>query len=91
MVLGLPVDRTAAIAVAVCVAATATGAAADDQVLFEENTQNRLMEALTLFEYICGSRYFENTAIILFLNKNDIFAGEWWSSFIIIMIMMMPS
>lgn len=47
-----------------------------DQVLFEENTQNRLMEALTLFEYICGSRYFENTAIILFLNKNDIFAEK---------------
>jgi guanine nucleotide-binding protein G(i) subunit alpha len=49
---------------------------ADDQVLFEENTQNRLVEAIALFAQVCESRYFENTAIILFLNKRDIFMGE---------------
>ena len=49
---------------------------ADDQVLFEDATVNRLMEALTLFEEVVSSRYFESTSIILFLNKRDLFAEK---------------
>lgn len=44
-----------------------------DQVLFEDETTNRMQEALTLFDSICNSKWFLNTSIILFLNKIDIF------------------
>lgn len=44
-----------------------------DQMLFEEATQNRIIEALNLFEDVTNSPYFERTSIILFLNKRDIF------------------
>ena len=44
-----------------------------DQVLIEDETVNRMEEALTLFDSICNSRWFENTSIILFLNKTDLF------------------
>ncbi|KAJ2720269.1 guanine nucleotide-binding protein subunit alpha [Coemansia sp. Benny D115] len=44
-----------------------------DQVLIEDDTVNRMQEALTLFDSICNSRWFVKTSIILFLNKIDIF------------------
>lgn len=44
-----------------------------DQVLYEDEKQNRLHEALKVFESICNSKYFETTAMILFLNKTDLF------------------
>lgn len=44
-----------------------------DQTLFEDETVNRMQEALTLFDSICNSRWFVKTSIILFLNKIDIF------------------
>ncbi|EZG05789.1 guanine nucleotide-binding protein subunit alpha [Trichophyton rubrum CBS 735.88] len=44
-----------------------------DQLLFEDETVNRMQEALTLFDSICNSRWFINTSIILFLNKIDRF------------------
>jgi GTPase SAR1 family protein len=44
-----------------------------DQVLAEDRTRNRLEESLALFEGIINLSWFKNTAIILFLNKNDIF------------------
>lgn len=44
-----------------------------DQVLYEDNTQNRLIEALTLFKEIANSPYFQKTSMILFLNKRDLF------------------
>ncbi|KAJ1957485.1 guanine nucleotide-binding protein subunit alpha [Dispira parvispora] len=44
-----------------------------DQVLIEDETVNRMQEALTLFDSICNSRWFVRTSIILFLNKIDIF------------------
>lgn len=44
-----------------------------DQVLYEDNTQNRLVEAYTLFKEISNSPYFSNTSMILFLNKRDLF------------------
>jgi len=44
-----------------------------DQLLFEDETVNRMQEALTLFDSICNSRWFIETSIILFLNKIDRF------------------
>ncbi|KAI9348452.1 guanine nucleotide binding protein, alpha subunit [Zopfochytrium polystomum] len=44
-----------------------------DQVLVEDETVNRMQEALTLFDSICNSRWFVKTSIILFLNKIDLF------------------
>uniref|UniRef100_A0A8R1IC75 Uncharacterized protein n=2 Tax=Caenorhabditis japonica TaxID=281687 RepID=A0A8R1IC75_CAEJA len=44
-----------------------------DQVLREDSTVNRMKESLNLFEKICNGRYFFNTAMILFLNKIDLF------------------
>uniref|UniRef100_A0A0A9Z878 Guanine nucleotide-binding protein G(O) subunit alpha n=1 Tax=Lygus hesperus TaxID=30085 RepID=A0A0A9Z878_LYGHE len=44
-----------------------------DQKLYEDESVNRMVEALNLFEEICNSRWFHNTSIILFLNKRDIF------------------
>lgn len=43
-----------------------------DQLLFEDETINRMKEALTLFGSICQSRWFAHTSIILFLNKTDV-------------------
>lgn len=47
-----------------------------DQMLFEEASQNRIIEALNLFEDITNSQYFERTSMILFLNKRDIFQDK---------------
>lgn len=47
-----------------------------DQVLFEDETVNRMDEALNLFEEICNSRFFETTSLILMLNKRDLFAQK---------------
>jgi len=44
-----------------------------DQVLYEDNTQNRLDEALDLFNQIANSKWFKETSMILFLNKKDLF------------------
>jgi len=44
-----------------------------DQVLFEDETQNRLDEALDLFQQIVNSKWFKETSMILFLNKKDLF------------------
>jgi len=44
-----------------------------DQVLYEDATVNRMVETLLLFEEICNSPWFKETAVILFLNKRDMF------------------
>lgn len=44
-----------------------------DQVLYEDSTVNRMVETLVLFEDACNSHWFKKTAIILFLNKRDLF------------------
>ena len=49
-----------------------------DQVLYEDNTQNRMEEALNLFEEICNSRWFTETSMILFLNKCDLFEKKFY-------------
>ncbi len=47
-----------------------------DLVLREDETQNRMQEALQLFDSICNSRWFTDTSIILFLNKTDLFRAK---------------
>ncbi|CAH7688161.1 guanine nucleotide-binding protein subunit alpha [Phakopsora pachyrhizi] len=44
-----------------------------DQTLYEDESVNRMQEALNLFDSICNSRWFVRTSIILFLNKIDLF------------------
>ena len=44
-----------------------------DQVLFEDETQNRMEEALQLFDQIINSKWFKTTSMILILNKKDLF------------------
>jgi len=48
-----------------------------DQVLYEDATQNRLVEAVVLFEEIVNSRWFTSTSVILFLNKRDLFEEKY--------------
>jgi len=50
--------------------------AAYDQVLYEDEATNRMREALDLFKQICNSRWFKDTAMILFLNKKDLFSEK---------------
>jgi len=47
-----------------------------DQVLYEDETQNRLLEAIKEFEKICNNPFFDETAMILFLNKKDLFEDK---------------
>jgi len=44
-----------------------------DLVLYEDDSMNRLVETLSIFDDICNSKWFVNTAMILFLNKRDLF------------------
>jgi guanine nucleotide-binding protein G(i) subunit alpha len=44
-----------------------------NQVLAEDRTKNRLDESLDLFDGIANLPWFEKAAVILFLNKNDLF------------------
>lgn len=44
-----------------------------DQCLLEDKECNAMQEAISLFDNICNSMWFEQTSIILFLNKVDIF------------------
>lgn len=47
-----------------------------DQTLYEDDQTNRMREALDLFKQISNSRWFKGTAMILFLNKKDLFADK---------------
>jgi hypothetical protein len=49
------------------------GISAFDQTLEEDNATPRLKEDLSLFHDICVSKWFTTTAVILFLNKADLF------------------
>jgi len=44
-----------------------------DQKLEEDDTTNRIVESLKLFEETINSKWFGNSHIILFLNKSDLF------------------
>ena len=48
-----------------------------DQVLYEDKSQNRLVEAVDLFDEICNSKWFMDTSMILFLNKRDLFETKF--------------
>ncbi|GAV48664.1 hypothetical protein ZYGR_0N00680 [Zygosaccharomyces rouxii] len=47
-----------------------------DQVLLEDQSQNRFQESLVLFENVVNSRWFSRTSVVLFLNKIDLFAEK---------------
>jgi guanine nucleotide-binding protein subunit alpha len=47
-----------------------------DQNLIEDETVNRMYEALNLFESVCNSKWFRKTSVILFLNKTDVFKSK---------------
>jgi len=47
-----------------------------DEVMFEDDRRNAMEDSLSLFENICNQRWFELTAMILFLNKRDLFAEK---------------
>jgi len=44
-----------------------------DLKLYEDDQTNRMHESLKLFKEICNSKWFTDTAMILFLNKRDLF------------------
>merc|ERR1711871_1938778 len=44
-----------------------------DQTLFEDQNTNRMLEALDLWSQVCELEVFEDSAMILFLNKKDLF------------------
>ena len=45
-------------------------------VLFEDEMKNAMHESIELFGEICNSKWFRRTAMILFLNKHDLFLAE---------------
>jgi len=47
-----------------------------DMKLFEDEKVNRMQESLELFEEIVNSKWFTKTAVILFLNKLDLFKDK---------------
>ncbi|GAM18986.1 hypothetical protein SAMD00019534_021610 [Acytostelium subglobosum LB1] len=47
-----------------------------DLKLYEDDTTNRMQESLKLFKEICNTKWFSETAMILFLNKSDLFAEK---------------
>lgn len=44
-----------------------------DMKLYEDENVNRIQEARKLFDDIVNSKWFQNTNIVLFLNKSDLF------------------
>ncbi|XP_970742.2 guanine nucleotide-binding protein G(f) subunit alpha [Tribolium castaneum] len=44
-----------------------------DQTLREDESKNRLEEALSVFRDMCGSRFLRKAGMIVFLNKQDLF------------------
>lgn len=47
-----------------------------DQLCYEDNETNRVLEALDLFEDISNSEWFADIDILLFLNKKDLLAEK---------------
>jgi len=44
-----------------------------DLKLYEDDQTNRMLESISLFKEICNSKWFLRTAMLLFLNKRDLF------------------
>lgn len=53
-----------------------TSLAEYNQTLAEDNKINRMLDSIELFDQICNNQWFSNTAMILFLNKIDLFAEK---------------
>jgi len=47
-----------------------------DEVPFEDEEANSMRESIEIFDEHCNSAVFEQTAFILFLNKNDLFSEK---------------
>ena len=47
-----------------------------DMTLTEDGTTNRMEESLNLFQAICVNKFFDQSSIILFLNKLDLFTEK---------------
>ena len=47
-----------------------------DMTLTEDGTTNRMKESLNLFQAICVNNFFDNSSIVLFLNKLDLFTEK---------------
>jgi len=47
-----------------------------DQTLFEDSNQNRMVEAIEIFREHSTSSWFKGSALILFLNKSDLFRDK---------------
>ena len=47
-----------------------------DEVMFEDEEKNSMVDSIELFEQICNNEWFKDTAMILFLNKKDLFAEK---------------
>jgi guanine nucleotide-binding protein G(i) subunit alpha len=43
-----------------------------DQKLYEDDSQNRLLESLAMFEEVVNNKAFGDAAVVLFLNKTDL-------------------
>ena len=50
-----------------------------DQVLFEDTSTNRMVEAIELFDDICNNACFVKSNMLLFLNKKDLFEEKMLS------------
>eukprot|EP00026_Physarum_polycephalum_P008575 Phypoly_transcript_08663.p1 GENE.Phypoly_transcript_08663~~Phypoly_transcript_08663.p1 ORF type:complete len:358 (+),score=63.37 Phypoly_transcript_08663:225-1298(+) len=47
-----------------------------DMKMYEDDITNRMHDSLKLFEEVCNSEFFRETAMILFLNKKDLFKDK---------------
>jgi len=47
-----------------------------DQRLYEDASENRMIEALDLFKDIINNPYFKDSSMLLFLNKKDLFQSK---------------
>jgi len=47
-----------------------------DQVMYEDNTKNRMTDALELFRSVAQNKFFVEKDIVLFLNRRDLFAEK---------------
>jgi GTPase SAR1 family protein len=47
-----------------------------DELMFEDDTINCMVDSLQLFKEICNLQWFVTTPIILFLNKKDLFENK---------------
>eukprot|EP01084_Bolivina_argentea_P024119 45001_1 len=47
-----------------------------DRVLYEDENENNMVETIKCWNEVCNSAYFENSLLILLLNKSDLFRDK---------------